>query len=183
MTDQPPADPADRDALPAILAGTPSASVAGQVRRGVAWTAGSRMLIQVVQVGATAVLARLLSPAEYGLSALVAVVTGFAAILVDLGIAASVVQRKDLTARYLDTAFWLNLSIGLVMAGLVCAVAVPTAAFFDQPALVGLMLLSSLTFVLSLNGVHVSVMQRALAFGRLSRMNVVSTTVGLVASI
>lgn len=171
------------DELPAILVGGPAVALGGQVRRGVVWTAGSRVLVQLLQVAATAVLARLLSPADYGLSALVAVITGFAGILVDLGIAASVIRRPGLDGRYLDTAFWLNFGVGIGIAALVCGAAVPTAAFFDQPDLVGLMLLSSLTFVLSLNSVHVSVMQRALAFATIGRMTVVTTTVGLVVSI
>lgn len=171
------------DELPAVLAAAPAVALGGQVRAGVAWTAGSRVLVQLLQVGGTAVLARLLAPADYGLSALVAVVTGFAAILVDMGVASSVIQRRDLTARYLDTAFWLNFGVGVVMAGLVCAVAYPVAAFFDQPQLVGLMLISSLTLLLSLNAVHVSVLRRALAFDRISRMNLTSSLIGILTSI
>ncbi|GGC05492.1 lipopolysaccharide biosynthesis protein [Cellulomonas carbonis] len=177
-----PAEPS-RAGLPRVLQDEVGGSMAGRVRRGVAWTAGSRLVVQVMQVGATAVLARLLSPADYGLAALVAVVTGFAAILVDLGIPAAVIQRRGIDDRYLSTAFWLNFGVGLVMAGLVCAAAVPVAAFFDEPQLVGLVMLSSLTLVLSLNAVHVAVLQRALQFGRIGRMTLLTTSVGIVVSI
>lgn len=178
-----PAAPAPGAGLPRVLQTSVEGSMAGRVRRGVAWTAGSRMVLQVLQVGATAVLARLLTPADYGLAALVAVVTGLAAILVDLGIPAAVIQRRDLDERFLATAFWMNAGVGLVLAGVVCAAAVPLARFFDEPQLVGLVLLSSLTFVLSLNAVHVAVLQRALEFGRISRISLVTITVGLGVSI
>jgi O-antigen/teichoic acid export membrane protein len=177
-----PQSPPDGD-LPAILSLAVETPLAGRVRRGVAWTAGSRVVLQVLQVAATAVLARLLNPADYGLSALVAIVAGFAAIFVDLGIPSAVIQRPRLDSRYLSTAFWMNFGFGVLMAALVCAAAVPTARFFDEPQLVGLMLLSSLTFVLSLNAVHLAVLQRTMAFARISRMTVVSTTVGLVVSV
>ncbi|MBX9244518.1 lipopolysaccharide biosynthesis protein [Actinotalea ferrariae] len=172
-----------RSGLPRVLQGDVDGAMAGRVRRGVAWTAGTRFALQLLQVGATAVLARLLSPADYGLAALVAVVTGLAAILVDLGIPASVIQRRGLDERFLSTAFWMNAGVGLVLAGVVCASAVPIAEVFDEPQLVGLVLLSSLTFVLSLNAVHVAVLQRAFEFGRISRMSLVTTTSGLAVSI
>lgn len=175
--------PASLDGLPRILHDDVGGSMAGRVRRGVAWTAGSRMIVQLMQLGATVVLARLLSPEAYGLAALVAVVTGFAAILVDLGIPAAVIQRRGLDARYLATAFWLNFGVGVLMAALVCASAVPVARFFDRPELVGLLLVASITFVLSLNAVHVAVLQRALAFGRISRMTLLTASVGMAVSI
>lgn len=182
--DRPPApDAAAASGLPAILALQVETPMAGRVRTGVAWTAGTRVLVQVLQVAATAVLARLLSPGDYGLAAIVAVVTGFAAIMVDLGIGSSVIQRRELDARFLSTAFWMNLAVALTMAGVVCALAVPTARFFDQPQLVGLVLLSSLTLVLSLHAVHVAVLQRVLAFPLLGRMTVVTSVVGMVVAV
>lgn len=137
--------------------------------RATAWTAGSRVSQQVVQLGLTVVLARLLVPREFGLVGMIAVFTGFAVLFVDSGFGAAVVQRKDLTAAHLSTAFWLNLGAGVLIAGLAAAVAPLVAWFYSQPRLNVIMPVAGLNFVLlSLVVVQLALLERRLMFRRIA---------------
>src|SRR4051812_19098652 len=83
---------------------------------GLAWTAGNRIGQQAALVVGTAVLARLLSPGDFGLVAMTAIFLGFIAVISDFGLPAALVQRRDLTSVQLSSAFWLSLAIGAGLA-------------------------------------------------------------------
>lgn len=153
------------------------------VRKGVAWTALSRVGVQLLQFASTIVLARLLTPTDYGVATVALVLTGLAAIFVDFGIPSAVIQTRQLTDRLLTTAFWANAGMGVAVAGLVALSAWPLAAAVDDTRVAPLVLLSSLGFLLSVNAIHVALMQRAMQFRRISRMTIFTTLAGVVASI
>src|SRR5713101_3940429 len=67
----------------------------------------------VVNMAAMVVLARLLTPADYGLMSMVGVVTGFVGIFKDMGLSAATVQREKITAAQISTLFWINVTIGV----------------------------------------------------------------------
>lgn len=70
----------------------------------------------VSQLLITAVLARLLTPADYGTVAIASVFVAFFNILSDIGIGVAVIQRKDLTREDLDHLFSINIYIGVILA-------------------------------------------------------------------
>ena len=75
---------------------------------GLAWTAGNRIVQQAFLIVGTAVLARMLSPADFGLVAMTAIFLGFIAVISDFGLPAALVQRRELTRVQLSSAFWLE---------------------------------------------------------------------------
>lgn len=77
----------------------------------VRWTAVAAVARAVLQVGQMAVLARLLSPKDYGLMAVVGVVLSFAAVFADLGVNNAYVQRQGVTQEQRSSLFWLNVSM------------------------------------------------------------------------
>lgn len=137
--------------------------------RGTAWTAGSRVSQQVIQLAIMIVLARLLVPREFGLVGMIAVFTGFAVLFVDSGFGAALVQRKELTAAHLSTAFWLNLLAGAAVAALTAAVAPVVAWFYGQPRLDVIMPVAGLNFVLlGLVVVQLALLERRMMFRRIA---------------
>src|SRR5438132_14166492 len=64
------------------------------------------------------VLARLLTPADFGLAAAALMVIGFSAIFAELGIGPAVVQRQDLQTSHIRSAFTLVFGLGIVFCGL-----------------------------------------------------------------
>ncbi|MGO8737596.1 lipopolysaccharide biosynthesis protein [Rhodoblastus sp.] len=106
---------------------------------------GAQFLIQSI---ATVVLARLLTPADFGLVAMVATITGLGQAFADLGLSEATIQRKEITHNQVSTLFWINVAIGLALMLLTAALAPVLATFYREPRLVKITLLVSLTFLI-----------------------------------
>ena len=70
----------------------------------------------VLQMGSTAVLARLLTPKDFGLIAMVTVVVGLVGLLNEAGLSSATVQRSRVDHGQISTLFWINAALGLVAA-------------------------------------------------------------------
>ena len=104
------------------------------VRGGVA-ALGAQAAKLLLQLAATVVLARMLSPADYGIFGMAAVVTGFLGLFHDLGLSVATVQREEIGHREVTALFWVNLAVGVGIAVLALALAPAVAWFFGEPRL------------------------------------------------
>ena len=140
-------------------------NVGSQSARGAAWTLSAQWGLQLVKMGSIVVLARLLTPDDYGLLAMVWPITGFVAMLGGLGLTAAVVQRAHLTHEQLSNLFWLNVGVGVLLTGVIAAGAPLIASFYGRDELVGITIAIAPTLLLvSLAAQHQSLMQRQLKF-------------------
>src|SRR6202167_1876239 len=132
---------------------------------GLGWTGAARLLGQILQLGTTVVLARLLSPREYGLLGMVLVFTGFASYVADMGLGASIIQKSTVTERHLNSVFWLNVATGMVLTAVFALTAPLVARFYQEPQLRLLTVAIALNFFLgSLNVVQAALLDKALNF-------------------
>ncbi len=140
---------------------------------GFSWTAVSQGLSQLVLFLTTVVLARLLSPTDFGVVGMAALYTGLVAVLGQIGMGAAIIHRQDIGQIELDTVFWTGLGAGLFVA-LVSFILAPAAGwFFHTPLVVVLIRVSSIVFVIdSLGAVHRVLMNKELAFSRLAKAEV-----------
>lgn len=175
LTDEPFERSAAGDAVPAP---PQEASLAQQARRGLAWSGGSRLLGQVLQFGSSIVLARLLTPRDFGLVATVYIFTGLASLLTDMGIGSAIVRKPHLRREDLATAFWTNAIIGVAFTLVVGLTGPVLADLYDAPELVPLLWLAGLNFSISLHLVPLALLERSMQFGRLARTEVVAFTLG-----
>ncbi len=83
----------------------------------------------------TAVLARILSPADYGIVAITAVFTVFFGLFADVGLGAGVIQNQNLNQKNIDEIFSFNTFLAVVLALLFCLVSGPIASFYGIPVL------------------------------------------------
>jgi PST family polysaccharide transporter len=133
----------------------------------------ARAVNAVVQVGCILFLARLLAPEDYGLVAMVTALTGFAPVLVDLGTRDAVVQRAHVTEKEVSALFWLTIGIGVTCALAISASAPLIAAFYREPRLTPIVLVSSLTFVaMGLTCQHQALLRRAVMFRELAVVDI-----------
>ena len=158
-------------------------SLTTHLRRGVAYDGISRIAVQLLTVASVVVLARLLTPENYGVAALAAAVTGFAAIFADMGFAAAVVQARKIDETSLSTVFWLNAGMCVIVAGLVAGSSWLFASIFDQPQVVGLMLVASITILFSFNIVNIGLMRRSLRFDVEGANAVLAAIVGILVTV
>lgn len=154
-------------------------SVGDGARRGAGWAAGSKVMAQLLQFLGIIVTARLLTPEDYGKAAIVIPLTAFAGIFSSLGLGSAVIHARRVTESLLSTAFWLNAVTGLLLTGLFAALATPFAQLFRDPELVPLLLIASLNFTLSLDTVHLSLLERTLRFKQLALLETIGTVVSI----
>jgi PST family polysaccharide transporter len=143
--------------------------------RHISWTASSQIVRQLLQVALGIVLARLLTPEDFGLIGLTIVFTGFAGLFADLGLGAAIVQRADISDQDLNFVFWLNLLTGVVLTLVTIVCAPLVAGFYRDPRLVTITALLGLgPFISSLGLVPGSLMQKEFRFKALAVADVVT---------
>ncbi|CAA9889566.1 Colanic acid exporter [Candidatus Methylobacter favarea] len=150
----------------------------------VRWTTIAAIVRAALQVVQVTVLARLLSPEDYGLMAMVGVVLSFTALFADLGLNSAFMQRRDVTLEQRSSLFWLNvvLSVGLTL--LVIAASPLLAWFFGDKRLSPLMMLSASTFILGTLGVQVRLAaEKELDFRPIMLLEIAVAILGFIASL
>jgi O-antigen/teichoic acid export membrane protein len=164
--------------------GAPSSDdLAGRVTSGASWITLANAVSYTVQFVSTIVLVRLLTPEDYGLTAIVWVVTAFAMLFTDLGIGPAIVQRRELDDDFTSAGFWFNLLAGVSLTLLLCALAPLIAWIYGEPELVGLVMLASLAFTLNSATVPLALLERTFRFRTLALVEGGTRVVGWVAAI
>jgi PST family polysaccharide transporter len=138
----------------------------------------------VLQIVGAVVLARLLTPEDFGLVALVMVLTRFAPLLIDFGMADATTQRNKITQSQISTLFWLNSGIGFAVAvGLV--VCSPLIAWlYQEPRLQSVALYFAITFVFTgMSGQHLSLLRRTMQFVVIAKIQFLSAAAGFAVAI
>lgn len=157
------------------------AKAAASSTKWVAFSQASRLAAQLVGM---MILARLLSPRDFGVVAMAAVATGFAAIFRDFGTFAAVIQRRELTPVLLDSVFWLNLGIGVVIALLLAGLAPLVAAAMREPELGHVLPLVALAFpIVGLGLVQQALLERASRFRPVALIECCAAVVGLATAV
>lgn len=107
---------------------------------------GAMALLQILSV---VVLARLLTPSDFGLYAMVFSVIGIAHLFRDLGLSAAAIQAPQLSHQQQSNLFWVNTGLGALGALACLALAPLLGAFYDNPAVVPIASALACTFIMS----------------------------------
>ncbi|MEH2067298.1 MAG: MOP flippase family protein [Nostoc sp.] len=151
---------------------------------GVFWSAIQNWGRQAIAFVVFAILARLLGPETFGLVASASIFLAFIGIFLDQGFSVAIIQRKELETEHLDTAFWTNVGIGLLMTVLSIAGAGLVANFFSQPQLTPVIRWLSLSFVIiTLSSTQEAIFQRNLDFKPLAIRELIAVCVGGVVGV
>lgn len=145
-----------------------------QVLHGVSWNFTSRL-------GSpgrfSVVLARLLSPKEFGVIGMLLVFTGFAQALADGGLSSALIYRQDATEIHQSTVFWMQVAAGAFLSLLFYCAAPAIAAFYEIPLLEPLSRLTAWTFIVQALGL----VQSALLMKQFRFKAVAAATLGSTA--
>lgn len=161
----------------------PSAASDGLGRRavrGAAVTSAGQMLRVVIQLASVVIMARLLSPTDHGLFAMVMSIAGIAEVFRDFGLSQAAVQAPVLTRHQRSNLFWINSAIGAALAGAVFLSSWGIAALYGREELAPLAQLASIAFLL--NGLTTQFrasLNRALRFHTLAITDVAAALLGL----
>lgn len=138
----------------------------------------------IVSVGSTAILARLLIPADFGLVAMVTALTGILAMFKDAGLSMATVQQDQITHDQVSVLFWVNVALGIGLAIIVAALSPGVAWFYNEPKLLQITLVVAGLFAFDGFAVqHQALLRRQMRFKSLAKIQVLSSTLALIATI
>ena len=160
------------------------ADLKGRSVRGGLLTLVSQGMQFAMQTVSTVVLARLLSPADFGVVAMVIAVTGLASAFADFGLSEATIQRKEITHEQVSTLFWINVGIGLVQTLITAGLGPVLAKLYREPRLVAIALVSSLNFLAG--GLRVqpnALLRRQMRFSAMVFRDILAQALGVLVAI
>src|SRR5579875_2205025 len=156
----------------------------GRSVRGGVLTLASQVSQFVLSTAFTVVLAHLLTPADFGLVAMVTAVTALGQAFADLGLSEATIQQPDLTHDQVSALFWINLAIGAGLNLITASLAPVLARFYHEPRLVAITLVLSTVFIIG--GLRVqpdALLKRQMRFKALAIRDVAGNALGVLVSI
>lgn len=150
----------------------------------VRWTSASAIFKGLLQIIQLAVLARLLTPEDFGLMAMVMVVLGFATLLADLGLNSAYIQRQEVSHSQRSSLFWANLGMSASLMLLLIAFSPLLANFFGDERLTPLLMLSATIFTLNALGQQIRAnAEKTLDFKPLVLTEISAASLGFIIAI
>ncbi len=125
---------------------------------GILWNGISQFSIQIFQFITIIILARLLTPEDFGIIGLATLFTGLISVINELGMSAAIIQRKDISDTHMSTSFWASICMGITLFILTVVISPFVADFFNEELIRPILIVSSIGLVIGSFGV----VQRAL---------------------
>jgi O-antigen/teichoic acid export membrane protein len=158
--------------------------IRGATVRGVSWKLAAEATTQSTRLIVLLILARLLSPEEFGLAGIVLAFVVFVPVLSDLALGAALIYKPLLEEVDRSTAFWATLPLGLFFTFLTFGLSWPIADLFNAPELQPLFAVFSISFTIaSLSSTQFALLTRAMNFRALELRVITGTAVGAVCAI
>jgi len=137
-----------------------------------------------LQIVAAVILARLLAPEDFGLVAIITVLTSFAPLLIDFGLLDATAQRSRITTAQVSGLFWISSGIGLAVAVVVAACSPLIAWLYGDPRLQPIALCTAITFVLAgVSNQHMALLRRTMQFSRIGQIQFAAVLAGIVVAV
>lgn len=158
--------------------------MSGRIINATSWALFGQFLKLSLRLAVNLILARLLSPKEFGIVGMVSVIITLLTALGELGLFSSIIQRKDINQKDLSSVFWLNVILGFIItAGLFFATPL-IVKFYHEEALMNVVKVMSLNFLLnSFMITHNAILTKELHFKRIEMYSLVSVLVSSLASV
>jgi O-antigen/teichoic acid export membrane protein len=158
--------------------------LAGRSMRGGVVTMAVQIFKFLISTAASIVIARLLTPQDYGLVGMVVVLTAFLGLFQYLGLATATVKWKELSHAEVSTLFWVNVALSTMIMLAVLGSAPLLAWFYKEPRLIGIAFGYALViFFTGISIQHLALLQRQMRFMALAVLDIAALSVGLCAAI
>lgn len=140
-----------------------------QATKGILWSSVSRVIQLLVQVSITIILARLLTPEDFGVVAISLIFVTLASLLNDMGLSAAIIQRQNITEEHLSTIFYVNIATGCFLTVVMVTISSWVASFFQKEILGSVLSLLSLNFIINPFGlIQRSLLEKHFQFFRIA---------------
>lgn len=138
----------------------------------------------VLRIGSMVVLARLLTPNDFGVVGMVTACTGFLGLFRDAGLSMATIQRAAVSRAQTSTLFWINVAVGAILAALCAAIAPILTRFYHEPRLLWVTVVIGLAFLF--NGAaaqHRAMLQRNMRFAVLTLIDIIALILSIGVSV
>ncbi|WP_193195742.1 lipopolysaccharide biosynthesis protein [Nostoc sp. MG11] len=160
------------------------ADLKGRSVRGGAITMVAQVLKFSLNLVSNVVLARLLTPQDYGLIGMVTAVIGFVGLFKDLGLSMATVQKEEINHEQVSTLFWVNVALSLTAALITAAIAPGIAWFYNEPRLIWITLALSVGIIFGGFSVqHSALLNRQMQYKALVFNDVRAMVIGILAAL
>ncbi|MFH4455589.1 lipopolysaccharide biosynthesis protein [Vibrio alginolyticus] len=158
--------------------------VGNKARKGVKWAGLQIILRNFLSLGTTAILARLLSPSDFGLVGMVATLTALLSVFSDMGLSWATIQKKQLSTIQVSNLFWINTFVGGVLWGVCIVSASNVANFYNQVELINITIALGAGFLLSgLAAQPIALLNRSMNYKAVAQIEIFAMVVGAVAAL
>lgn len=176
--------PSEQQRLDALSTERLRADLKGRSVRGGLVAVTSRGCQFVINTVMTVVLARLLTPTDFGLVAMVFAVTELAQAFADVGLSAATIQREDISHDQVSALFWINAAAGLGLMLVTIALGPVLAWFYKEPRVTHIAFaLSATLFICALRVQPEAILRRQMRFTALAIRNIAGSILGVCVAI
>ncbi|MBU4304919.1 MAG: lipopolysaccharide biosynthesis protein [Candidatus Omnitrophica bacterium] len=166
-----------------LFSGQPE-SLSRKVVHGGAWIFSLRVAERLLGLIRLIVVARLLSPGDFGLLGIASLITGILAIFIESGFDSALIQKKDNVEQYLDTAWTVQILRGLFLFFIIYAAAPPAAVFFKEPRSIIIIRVFALTQLIDgFRNIGVIYFQKEMDFSKQFALSFLPELIALAATI
>lgn len=159
-------------------------SLRDQVRSAVIWRSGSQIVGQFITWASTFLVIRILSPSDYGLYAMTAVVLGMLSLMNGYGLANALIQKREATPQMLRQIFGMLILLNVALALAQVAAAPLVAAYYGQPMVADLLRVQALIYLTNpFMALGYAVLSRRMDFRRQAQVNLASGLLSAVAAL
>lgn len=151
---------------------------------GIFWNGTSQLLTQIFQLIVVVILARLLSPRDFGIAGLATIFVGLVATINELGLSAAIIQRKNVDNVHLSTSFWINVIMGIVLFILAILLSPIVANFFKEDIIKPIVIVSSISLIIgSFSIIQKALLEKNLDFKKITIVEICTTIISGTISI
>lgn len=137
-----------------------------------------------LSIGSTVLVARLLTPAEYGVVAMTAPVIAFITMFQDMGLSVATIQKKNFDEDLSSSLFWINFAFSLFLSVVLLAVAPLVGDFYNDFRVEQVIRASGMTLIAAgLSIQHAAILNRSLKFGKIAFADIVGSFAGFLLTI
>lgn len=152
--------------------------------KGVSWNIVEQLGLQGIRLVMGIVLARLLTPADFGLIGMMTVFFAIADILIQGGLGIAYIQKKHVTDTDANTVFFTNLVISIILYFVLWVSAPLIANFYNQPKLIQLTKVMGLVVIINaFNIIQLAQIRREINFKRKTKVTLISTIISGTAGV
>ncbi|MEL7250854.1 MAG: lipopolysaccharide biosynthesis protein [Bacteroidota bacterium] len=156
-----------------------SDSLGNKSRKGLAWDLVGVFFRQVGILVVTVILARLLTPEEFGIVGMAMVFVSITQVFITVGFTDGIIQKKGISNLELSSVFYVNFTISAVLAAVIYLSATAIGNFYDEPEVTAvLQYLAVIPVFAGLGRVHSAILTKRMDFKALTVRDIIATILG-----